>query len=114
MPTNVQLIMNDCEPAYAVIPYDEYQQMRRRLVLAEKNDENVMLPLDVAEMNVLKGFSLVKAWRVYLKKTQKEAAAALGITQSAFSQIEKADSNHPETIRKIANIFGILPEQLME
>lgn len=74
--------------------------------------ERVTFPLDVAEMNVLQGYSLVKAWRIYLKKTQKEVAAALGITQSAFSQIEKSKSNHTETLLKIANYFGISIEQL--
>ncbi len=74
--------------------------------------ERVTFPLDVAEMNVLQGYSLVKAWRIYLKKTQKEVAAALGITQSAFSQIEKSNSNHKETLLKIANYFGISIEQL--
>ena len=74
--------------------------------------EQISIPLDVAELNVLKGYSLVKAWRLYLKKTQKEVATALGITQSAFSQIEKSDSNHFETLCKIANFFGIAVEQL--
>ncbi len=77
-------------------------------------NESILIPLGVAELNILKGFSLVKAWRLYLKKTQKEAALALGITQSAFSQIEKSNSNHYETLCKIADCFGIQVEQLEE
>ena len=112
METSVQFITENNQPAFAVIPYAEYEEMRRRLEIAEKKSEQVTFPLDVAEMNVLQGYSLVKAWRIYLKKTQKEVAAALGITQSAFSQIEKSNSNHTETLLKIANYFGISIEQL--
>ncbi|MBQ2335118.1 MAG: helix-turn-helix transcriptional regulator [Victivallales bacterium] len=51
-------------------------------------------------MNALKGYSLIKAWRIYRGKTQSELAAAMGITQGAFSQIEKSARNQTETLRR--------------
>lgn len=86
--------------------------MQRKLAIAEKRDEKVSFPLEVAEMNTLKGYSLIKAWRIYKGKTQKELAEALGITQSAFSQIEKNETNQAETLRKVAGVLGVAVEQL--
>ena len=78
-----------------------------------KAQENVSYPLDVAEMHAIKGYSLIKAWRIYLNKTQKEMAEAMHITQGAFSQIEKSDHNQAETVERVAKALGILPEQLV-
>lgn len=109
---NVQFLMSGEQRAFAVIPIDEFDEMKRRLDIADKQNEKTKFPLEVVEMSLLKGYSLIKAWRLYLNRTQKETAANLGMTQSAFSQIEKSDSNHTETLKKIANVFGIQPEQL--
>ena len=111
MATEVQFIQENGKPAWAVIPFVLYEEMERRLAVADAQ-ENVSYPLEVAEMHALKGYSLVKAWRLHLKKTQKEMAAALHITQSAFSQIEKSDHNQAETLDRIAKVLGIRPEQL--
>ena len=112
MIADVQIIKENNVPAFAVLPFAQYEEMRRRLAVAENLDAKIRFPLEVAEMNALKGYSLVKAWRLHLKKTQKEMAAALHITQSAFSQIEKSDHNQAETLDRIAKVLGILPEQL--
>ncbi len=112
MAAEVQFIQENGKPAWAVIPYMMYLEMERRLAVV-KAQENVSYPLDVAEMHALKGYSLIKAWRIYLHKTQKEMADALHITQSAFSQIEKSDHNQAETLERIAKVLGILPEQLV-
>jgi len=63
-------------------------------------------------MNALKGYSLIKAWRIYRGKTQSEVATALGITQSAFSQIEKNSHNQGGTLRRIAAVLDVKSEQL--
>ena len=112
MMADVQIIKKNNIPAFAVIPFDQYEEMRRRLAVAENLDSKIKFPLEVAEMNALKGYSLIKAWRVYRKKTQKEMAAALGITQGAFSQIEKNSRNQSETLRRVAAVLGVAPEQL--
>ena len=108
----VQFIKDNGKLAWAVIPYAVYVEMERRLAIA-KAQENVSYPIDVAEMHAIKGYSLIKAWRLYLHKTQKEMAEALHITQGAFSQIEKSDHNQAETLERIAKVLNILPEQLV-
>ena len=112
MTTEVQFIRDNGKPTWAVIPYDVYEEMERRLAVA-KAQEEVSYPIDVAEMHAIKGYSLIKAWRIYLHKTQKELAEALHITQGAFSQIEKSDHNQTETLNRIAKVLNIQPEQLV-
>ena len=80
--------------------------------LRKEIDAKIRFPLEVAEMNALKGYSLIKAWRIYRGKTQRELAAALGITQGAFSQIEKSAHNQSETLRRVAAALDVKPEQL--
>ena len=112
MASEVQFIKDNGKLAWAVIPYAIYEEMERRLAIA-KAQEEVSYPIDVAEMHAIKGYSLIKAWRIHLHKTQKELADALNITQGAFSQIEKSEHNQAETIERIAKVLGILPEQLI-
>ena len=112
MTADVQIIKENDVPAFAVIPFAQYEEMRRRLAVAETGDSRIGFPLEVAEMNALKGYSLIKAWRIFRGKTQKELAAALGVTQSAFSQIEKNSRNQSETLRRVAAALDVEPEQL--
>ena len=109
---DVQIIRQNNIPMFAVIPFAEYEEMRRRLAVAGNRDLKISFPLEVAEMNAMKGYSLIKAWRIYRGKTQKELAAALGITQGAFSQIEKSAHNQSETLRRVAAVLDVEPEQL--
>lgn len=69
-------------------------------------------PHEVAGYMLNKGYPPVKAWRVYLRMNQKEAAEKIGITQSALSQIEKSENNQRGTLQRIAEAWGIHVEQL--
>ena len=78
-----------------------------------KGDDEATIPHKVVELSVLGKKSPVRAWREYKGLLQKEVADALGISQAAYSQMEKPDANlRPETIEKIAQFFEIDPEQL--
>lgn len=112
MNNNIQYIKVNEIPAFVVIPYAEYEEMQRKIAVADSKDNDVKFPLAVAEMNALKGYSLIKSWRIFKGKTQKEMAEAMGITQGAFSQIEKSAHNQAETLRKISKILDVSPEQL--
>ncbi len=113
MNTNVQIIKQNNVPAFAVIPFADYEKMRRCVERTQNEvDSQIRFPLEVSEMHSLKGYSLIKAWRIYRGKTQKELAAALGITQGAFSQIEKSEHNQRETLRKVAAVLDVEPEHL--
>ena len=69
---NVQIIKVNDAPAFAVIPYEEYESMCRKLTVAENLDSKIKFPIEVTEMHAIKGYSLIKSWRIYRKKTQKE------------------------------------------
>lgn len=73
------------------------------------------IPHAVVGANVIEGKSMVRAWREYKKLTQKQMAETLGITQAAYSQIEKPESKlRHATLEKIAPAMGIMVEQLIE
>lgn len=72
-----------------------------------------MIPQAVVEGHILEGQSLVFAWRSYKGLSQQEVAARMGISQSAYSQMERAEAKlRLTTIRKIAAALEISPEQL--
>lgn len=96
-------------PVFAVVPYDEY------LDLVDRRDREVTIPHAVVKATVLDDKSLVKAWREYKKLSQKEVATRMGVSQAAYSQMEKADAKlQLKTIERIAAALDVLPEQLME
>ncbi len=70
------------------------------------------IPHEVAGFMLEKGYSPAKAWRVYLRMSQKDAAKKLGISQAALSQIENNENNQRATLEKIAVAYGIHVEQL--
>lgn len=114
IPAGIQVIYANNAPAFVVIPYAEYEQMHRKLELAAVNEEEAALPLEVFNMRVLKHYSLPKAWRLYRHLTQEQVAAKMGISQSAYSQIEKSGSNQAETMRRLSQALGCIPAQLAD
>jgi predicted transcriptional regulator len=103
-PTNIQVINGpDGKPAFVVIPYDEY----RNSITAERGT----IPHAVVSATV-DGATPVRAWREYLKLTQAEVAARLGIAQSSYAKQEASDALRRSTIEKIAAALGITVDQL--
>jgi len=111
---NVQIITSKGKPAFAVIPYEDYEKLIKSFVNVENNeDDNALVPNEVVNMIFEDGYNIIKAWRVYLKKTQSEIADIIGIGQSAFAQIEKSKNPQKDTIKKVAYALGINPAQMM-
>jgi transcriptional regulator with XRE-family HTH domain len=54
----------------------------------------------------------VKAWREYLRLTQAEVAARMGVTQSAYAQMEAVKRPRKVTLAKLAAALGLEVEQL--
>ncbi|HDR2473921.1 helix-turn-helix domain-containing protein [Enterobacter soli] len=124
----VQLIKDDNgKTQYVVIPYDEY--FRMCLQMAEVDDEtdedledievehdeydNVELPGEVCDVMHNENVSLQAAWRILRGLSQQEVAEKLGISQSAVSQLEAADSRPQKRTReKLAAIYGCKQEQI--
>lgn len=95
-------------PLFALVPYDEYVKF-----LHFKDEATI--PNDVVERMVMGGKSIIRAWREHLKLSQKEVAGRMGVTQAAYSQMEKApDKLRRDTLEKIAQALGVSHDQLSE
>ncbi len=111
-PIEPQVIMKDGKPAFAVIPWEDYQELVRNY---SPDESDVWFPQDVVEANVVRGQSLVRAWREHFGLTQKELAQKAGMSQPALARIEKADARpRLATLKKIADALGLTPQQLMD
>jgi len=112
-PTKIQIINGpDGEPAFVVIPYAEYVKTHPAELVARDATEDVSVPHDVVALMLEQQMTPVRAWREYLRLTQTDVAAKMGITQSAYAQMEAAPKNRKATREKIAAALGIQPEQL--
>lgn len=106
---NFQTINKNGEPAFVVIPYDEFIQIYPHL----KSEQTATIPHAVVSLMVDKNISRLQAWREYLGFTQQEVAKKLGISQAALSQIESVNSKpRKETLRKLAEIYELTIGQL--
>ena len=110
--TDPQIIIQNGKPAFAVIPWNEYQEMIRNQV--ESDESDVWFPNEVVKANV-RGESLIKAWREYFKLTQAELAAKARMKQSALARLENSNA-HPRktTLTKLAKAMEIEVDQLID
>jgi DNA-binding XRE family transcriptional regulator len=110
--TDPQIITQNGKPAFAVIPWDDYQTLVRNQVAADESD--IWFPNEVVKANV-RGDSLIKAWREHFKLTQAELAEKAGMKQSALARLEGGSSTpRKSTLAKIAESLGISVDQLIE
>lgn len=105
----IQVIKNkEGLPEYVVLPYEDYL----RLTSKSKINLEEGVPSEVVDLIFDKNYSPAKAWREYLGLTQAEAAANIGVTQSAYSQFEASERPQKKTRLKIAESLQINIEQL--
>ena len=110
--TDPQIIVQNGKPAFAVIPWDEYQKLIYKQITSDESD--VWFPNEVVKANV-RGDCLIKAWREYFKLTQAELAAKAGMKQSSLARLEKSTTNpRKSTLTKLAKAMGIEIEQLID
>jgi transcriptional regulator with XRE-family HTH domain len=70
--------------------------------------EEPIVPQEVVERHILDGVSLIRAWREYQGLRQRDVAERLGISQSAYSQIENSDSEpRAATLQHVAAALGV-------
>jgi ribosome-binding protein aMBF1 (putative translation factor) len=108
--TDVQIIKHEGLPAFAVIPFSEYKKLISGQSKVPASDN---IPHEVVCLMVDREYSIIRAWREYLGLSQAEAASCMGISQSAFSQLENENKRiKKETRKRIAEALGIKEEQL--
>lgn len=109
--TDIQIITQDGKPAFAVVPYDVWQEVSGQ----HRADDSVYIPHDVVSLQIKKGLSLIAAWRKYKGLSQKALASRIGISQPAMAQIESIDSTpQTKTLEKIASALGISLAQIID
>jgi DNA-binding XRE family transcriptional regulator len=106
-----QIIMQDGKPAFAVIPWEDYQKLTRH----DRDETDVWIPHEVVKANVIIGVSMIRAWREYFGMTQRELARRAGMTQPALARLEKSGSKpRISTLKKIAAAMDLTLEQLTD
>lgn len=102
-PIEFQTIFDaDGRPAFVVVPYEEFV----------KRFEDDLVPNAVVTLAFDEGMSAAKAWRSHLELTQAEVAKRMGITQSAYAQLEASPKLRKTSREKIAHALAISPKQL--
>ena len=111
-PTNHQIIMQNGKPAFAVIPWDEYQ----KLIKGQVTDEtDILIPHEVVGANILHGQTWIQAWREYLGLTQKDLADRAGMKQSSIARLENSKTTpRQSTLKRLAKAMNLHVEQLMD
>ncbi|EDZ9931133.1 helix-turn-helix domain-containing protein [Salmonella enterica] len=92
----------DMDENYESVPHE----------VGEYDDETI--PHDVISIMVDEQVSLLAAWRIYRRMTQKEVADLLGVKQSAVSQFEKVETPRKATLEKLAEIYDCRVGQLAD
>lgn len=94
-------------PAFAVLPIEHYQALIKGKQKAEPG-----IPAAVVDLAMDNDYSATRAWREYMKLTQVEVAQKMGISQSAYAQLEAKKTIRKSSREKIANALGIHESQL--
>ncbi|MCY4610436.1 MAG: helix-turn-helix transcriptional regulator [Gammaproteobacteria bacterium] len=119
-----QVILDDGgNPAFAIIPWEEYRRWSEENAEAELSDEELYdqamaaeeesFPIGVAD-RLLAGENAVKVYRGYRGMTQRNLAEAAGINAVYLSQIERGKrTGSARTLAAIAGALGISVDSLI-
>ncbi len=119
---NVQIILKDGHPEYAVVPIEDY----RRMVASLEDIEDIRaidqalredragdsIPGEIVNA-IIDGVTPLRAWRLYRKFTLVSLADRTGISRSYLSQIE--NGKKPGTLdiyRRLAVVLDVETEDL--
>ncbi len=106
-PIEFQVIRGrDGKPAFVVLPYDEFRRLRQN----KRADRGV--PHAVVNLAFDRNLSALAAWREHLSITQAEVARRMGVTQSAYAQMERSQKPRQSTLSRAAKAMGLSPDQL--
>ena len=106
-PIEFQVIRGrDGKPAFVVMAYDEFRRLQQR------KRSGLGVPHEVVNLAFDRNISPLAAWREHLQITQSEVARRMGITQSAYAQMERSQRPRTTTLNRAAKAMGITVDQL--
>jgi len=116
---NVQILEKGGVPEYAVIPYADYEAMRKAAEELEdiaayhqakkkmENGDADFLPSDMVRQ-LCDGANPVAEWRKHRGLTQAKLSESVGVTQAAIAGIEKGGKQPSVALlRKLADALGV-------
>lgn len=110
--TEHQIIMQNGVPAFAVIPWNEYQKLIRKQT--EETEKDIWFPNDVVKATS-RGDSLIKAWREHFGLSQAELAAKAEMPEPVLAELESnAVSPKKTDLAKLSKVMGIDKKQLID
>ena len=95
---------------HVLIPIDEYLALYRPDIPPAGY---TFVPNDVAR-RVSEGVNPLRAWRVHKRLTQERMAELMGISRPAYTQMERSENPHANTLKKAAEALDIEEAQLVE
>ena len=121
---DVQIIVRDGAPEYAVIPIEAYRRMAAALEDAEDSaaidrawaDDAAgdTVPGDVVKA-ILNGGSPLRVWRKYRGLTLASLGRSVGVSRGYLSQIENGHkSGTLDLFRRLAGALDVSMDQLVE
>ncbi|SMM97793.1 DNA-binding protein [uncultured Candidatus Thioglobus sp.] len=107
---NEQIIIHNGVPTFVVVPFDEYQALKKQKSADWWGDDT---PHEVVGSIEIDGLNSIKAWRLFLKLTQQQVADRASMKQSAYARIENNKVLPKQsTLNKIAQSLGVSLDQL--
>ena len=109
-PIKHQIIEDNGQPLFVLVPYAEYVASLNR-----ETGASPVIPLAVSKAANMEEKSLVRAWREYKGFSQADVAERMGISRPAYAQLEAKGANlRATTMHRLAVALDVQREQLCE
>ncbi len=109
--TNIQIIKQNGLPAFVVMDYKDYHQIRS----ISDEGKRTTFPHEVVGLNLVQGMNLLKAWRTYFGISQEELAKKTRTTQAQIANYECGKSvPRADTLMRLSNALGVSADLLWE
>jgi DNA-binding XRE family transcriptional regulator len=121
MNTKVQIIERDGKPEYAVVPFEEFDRLRRLAEAMEDvrdfdaalADEGESVPHEVMQ-RLVHGEPPLRVWREYRGLTQSALAQHAGVDKTYISQIESGHkTGSVKVLRQLADALEVELDDLV-
>lgn len=115
MKIHPQIILQGKLPAFAILPYKEYETLLQTLediedieiIVSAESDHSERFPLDLVE-KIAAGESPIKTYREYRKLSQTDLAKKAKVSKQYISQLEtKERTGSLKILKSIAKILAV-------